>query len=247
MYDRDCNITKNFISFIDSVKSDRPFFAWIFYDLAHSYEMPKEKLWRFQPSWEYADYTKLSNEMDPTPYFNLYRNAVYQADSLVGKVLAKIQEKGLMENSIIVICGDHGQEFNDNHKNYWGHNGNFSDVQIGTNMLWYAPGCASDTVKYRTSHYDVCPTILKCYLGLKNNCEDFGSGKLLSDSTCRDWLLVGSRENFAFIHDGHIYEKRPSGYFFATDSLLNELPNDSIDYGVLNEKVRGIGYFYKTE
>ena len=36
--------------------------------------------------------------------------------------------------------------------------------------------------------------------------------------------MVGSRDNFAFLHKNHIYEKRPSGYFFATDAFLNELP-----------------------
>ena len=245
VYDRDCNLTQNFINYIDSAKNERPFFAWLFYDLSHSYEMPKEKMWKFQPSWEYADYTKLSDNMNPEPYFNLYRNSVYQADSLVGLALQKIEDKGLLNNSIIMICGDHGQEFNENGKGFWGHNGNFSDVQIGTNLLWYSPDCQPQTIKYRTSHYDICPTLLKQYLGLENDCEDFGCGKLLSDSTLRDWMLVGSRENFAFIHQNHIYEKRPSGYFFATDAHLNELPQDSIDYATLNEKIHEIGSFYK--
>ena len=245
VYDRDCNLTAGFVNFLDGAASDKPFFAWLFYDLAHSYEMPKERLWKYRPTWEFADYTLLSADMNPEPYFNLYRNAVYQADSLVGIVLNKIQEKDLLKNSIIVICGDHGQEFNDNGKNFWGHNGNFSDVQIGTNLLWYSPDSEPKTVKYRTSHYDICPTILKSYLGLKNSIADFGIGKMLTDSTLRDWLLVGSRDNFAFLHKNHIYEKRPSGYFFATDVHLNELPQDSIDYNVLNEKIREIGSFYK--
>jgi hypothetical protein len=245
VYDRDCNLSADFINYLDGRDSSKPFFAWLFYDLAHSYEMPKERLWKFRPTWEFADYTLLSADMDPAPYFNLYRNAVYQADSLVGIVLQNIEKHGLLENSVIVICGDHGQEFNDNKKNFWGHNGNFSDVQIGTNLLWYSPDSEPKTVKYRTSHYDISPTVLKKYLGLQNSVEDFGSGKMLTDSTLRDWLLVGSRDNFAFLHKNHIYEKRPSGYFFATDAFLNELPQDSIDYNVLNEKIREIGSFYK--
>ncbi|MBO7495358.1 MAG: DUF3413 domain-containing protein [Salinivirgaceae bacterium] len=245
VYDRDCNLTHNFIAYLDSSKFDRPFFAWLFYDLAHSFEMPKERLWKFQPSWEFADYTKLSRDMDPEPFFNLYQNAVYQVDSLVAMALREIENKGLLSNSIILICGDHGQEFNDNNMNFWGHNGNFSDIQIGTNFLWYSPDCQPQTINYKTSHYDLCPTLLKQYLGLESDCKDFGCGKMLSDSTYRDWLLVGSRENFAFIHKNHIYEKRPSGYFFATDEHLNELPHDSIDYGILNEQIKKIGSFYK--
>lgn len=245
VYERDCNLTRNFINYLDTSKLDKPLFAWLFYDLAHSFEMPKERQWKFQPSWEFADYTKLSRDLDPEPFFNLYQNAVYQDDSLVAMALQKIESKGLLENSIILICGDHGQEFNDNNMNFWGHNGNFSDIQIGTNFLWYSPECQPQTIKYRTSHYDICPTILKQYLGLDSECEDFGCGKMLSDSSDRDWLLVGSRDNFAFIHKNHIYEKRPSGYFFATDEHLNELPHDSIDYNLLNEQIKKIGSFYK--
>lgn len=245
VYDRDCNLTKGFLSYIDTTQNKKPFFAWLFYDLAHSYEMPKEKLWKYQPSWVFADYSLLSDKMNPEPYFNLYRNAVYQADSLVGMVLQTIEDKGFLENSIIIICGDHGQEFNDNGKGFWGHNGNFSDVQIGTNFLWYSPDCQPKNIAYRTSHYDICPTLLKQYLGLKNEIADFGSGKLLTDSTLRDWLLGGSRDNFAFVCKNRIYEKRPSGYFFATDSHLNELPHDSIDYNTLNLKIKEIGSFYR--
>ncbi len=246
VYDRDCNLTQNYIRYIDSADTEKPLFAWLFYDLAHSYEMPEERLWKFQPSWKFADYTKLLNkEMAIEPFFNLYRNAVYQVDSLVEMVLQKIESKGLLKNSIILICGDHGQEFDDNGKGFWGHNGNFSDAQIGTNLVMYSPDCQPATINYRTSHYDICPTLLKQYLGLENNCEDFGSGKILSDSTLRDWMLVGSRKNFAFLHQNHIYEKRPSGYFFATDAHLNELPQDSIDYAALNEKIHEIGDFYK--
>lgn len=245
VYDRDCNLTQNFISYIDSADSEKPLFAWLFYDLAHSYEMPENRLWKFQPSWKFADYSKLLNkEMALEPFFNLYRNAVYQVDSLVGMVLQKIESKGLLKNSIILICGDHGQEFDDNGKGFWGHNGNFSDAQIGTNLIMYSPDCQPAAINYRTSHYDICPTLLKQYLGLENDCGDFGCGKMLSDSTLRDWMLVGSRDNFAFIHKNHIYEKRPSGYFLATDAHLNELPQDSIDYNALNEKIHMIGDFY---
>lgn len=87
-----------------------------FYDLAHGYEVPKDKLYRFQPSWEFADYMKLNNDIDPTPFLNLYYNCVAEADSLVGCVLHKLEEKKLLDNTLVIITGDHGQEFNENHK-----------------------------------------------------------------------------------------------------------------------------------
>ncbi|MCC8153005.1 MAG: sulfatase-like hydrolase/transferase [Tannerellaceae bacterium] len=35
-------------------------------------------------------------------------------DSLIGEVFSALEEKGMLENSVIIITGDHGQEFNEN-------------------------------------------------------------------------------------------------------------------------------------
>jgi membrane-anchored protein YejM (alkaline phosphatase superfamily) len=60
VYDRDCRITADYLQALDTLGSGtKPFFSFLFYDLAHGYEVPKDKLYRFQPSWEFADYMKL--------------------------------------------------------------------------------------------------------------------------------------------------------------------------------------------
>lgn len=85
--ERDTRIAEEFIS--DSQqhkKRKRPFFSFLFFDLPHSFELPAEKNKRFQPAWAYADYTKLSNDMDPTPFWNMYRNCCYQDDLLLGRI-----------------------------------------------------------------------------------------------------------------------------------------------------------------
>ena len=81
VYDRDCRITADYLQALDTLGSGtKPFFSFLFYDLAHGYEVPKDKLYRFQPSWEFADYMKLNNDIDPTPFLNLYYNCVAEAD-----------------------------------------------------------------------------------------------------------------------------------------------------------------------
>lgn len=80
VYDRDCRITADYLQALDTLGSGtKPFFSFLFYDLAHGYEVPKDKLYRFQPSWEFADYMKLNNDIDPTPFLNLYYNCVAEA------------------------------------------------------------------------------------------------------------------------------------------------------------------------
>lgn len=245
VYDRDCKLTSNFVNYIDTFSCEKPFFAWLFYDLAHSYQMPKEKLWKFQPSWEFADYPSLNANTDPTPFFNLYKNCLSQIDSLANIAIETLKEKSLLDNTIVVVTADHGQEFNDNGKNFWGHNGNFSQAQIGVPLMIYYKGIDHNIVKYRTSHYDVAATLLKSHLGLKSACEDFCFGHLLTDSVSRDWLVSGSRDNFAFVRENQILEKRPSGSLELTDSHLNNLPDSLVDFVGLNAALKQISRFYK--
>ncbi len=120
VYDRDEQITKDFISDIRSRQNRKePFLSFLFYDLPHSFEPSPNHAKPFKPAWEYADYGNLNNQTDPTPFWNLYRNTCFQADELIGQIFTALRETGLDKNTILVITGDHAQEFNDNNKNYW--------------------------------------------------------------------------------------------------------------------------------
>ncbi len=102
--ERDTRIAEEFIS--DSQqhkKSGKPFFSFLFFDLPHSFGLPADKNKRFQPAWAYADYTKLSNDMDPTPFWNMYRNCCYQDDLLLGRIFETLKKEGLMDNTIVSI------------------------------------------------------------------------------------------------------------------------------------------------
>ena len=107
VYERDCEITDEFVSYINGRTGEQPFYSLLFYDLAHGYELPVEKTKRFSPSWEYADYLSLNNDSDPTPFWNLYRNCLFQVDSLVGIVLDTLEEKKLMEMHLKMLILQH--------------------------------------------------------------------------------------------------------------------------------------------
>lgn len=247
VFSRDCQLTKDFVSFLDSNDTKtKPFFSFLFYDLAHSFEYPKEKKRKFNPSWDFADYMKLNNDMDPMPFWNLYLNCVNQVDSLIGNVIDKLEEKGLLENSIVVITGDHGQEFNENHKNYWGHGSNYTYPQIHVPFVIHRPGRAPEKYAYRTTHYDVAPTLMREAMGVKNDPKDYSMGRLLSDTTFRNWHVVGDNLNFAFVvEDNVIIEKKPSGNLEICDSHLNPLDNYKIKSKELNQAISDLNRFYK--
>lgn len=245
-YERDCRITKNFIADLERQDGKRPFFSFVFYDAAHAIEVPKERQGRFQPSWEESDYMPLSNETDPTPFFNLYRNCVYQIDSLIGQTLQKLREKKLLERTVVIITGDHGQEFNENHNNYWGHSSNFSRHQLGIPLVYYYPGCQPARRNYRTTHYDISPTLLHDVLGVRNAPSDYSMGKFLHDASPRDWHLVGSDIANAFIlSDGTIIEKQGTGRLKVMNPQMREIPHYRFHAKSLNDAITSMNRFFK--
>lgn len=216
-YERDSMITADFISSVSDMKEQtRPSFCLVFYDLLHSNQLPKEKNGIFKPSWEYEDYTKLDNDMNPVPYFNLYRNACHALDEFVGEVLACLEKNDLLKNTIVVLTADHAQEFNENHNNSWGHAGNYSKYQIGVPLICHFPDKEHMVYRHRTSNYDIVSTIMKNYLGVANPLEDYCLGKDLYDTDRNDWIVVGRHE-------------LDYGYVLPNDYVIVRNENDLID------------------
>ena len=251
-FERDTNIKDNLISDLPTLKdSDKPFFAFIFFDLLHAYSLPKELLNRFQPSWEYGDFSKLHNEMDPTPFWNLYRNSAYQTDKMVGEVISRLKQLGMYDNTLIIITGDHAQEYNENHKNYWGHNSNFTKYQIGVPLIIHQPNSSkfkvhSSKFTHRTTHLDFVPTLMHDYLGVTNPIDDYSNGRLLSDTTPRLWHYAGNELRYAFIVEGDtILTKEGAGYIEVTDEHLNPVPNYHINPKEFDAAIKRLNRFFK--
>lgn len=252
-YDRDMNIKEDLISDLPTLKDgNKPFFAFIFFDLLHAYSLPKELLTRFQPSWEYGRFDELHNDMDPTPFWNLYRNSAYQTDKMVGEIISQMKQLGMYDNTLIYITGDHAQEYNENHKNYWGHNSNFTQYQIGVPLIVHEPDTSSIThhpstiFKHRTTHLDFVPTLMHDYLGVTNPIDDYSNGYLLSDTTPRLWHYVGNELRYAFIVEGDtILTKEGAGYIEVTDAHLNPVPNYHINPKAFDAAIKRLNRFYK--
>jgi len=247
-FDRDLRIKDDFIADLPKLKqADKPFFAFIFFDLLHAYSLPKELLNRFQPSWEYGKFNELHNEMDPTPFWNLYRNSAYQTDLMVHEVIQALKEQGLYDDALVFITGDHAQEYNENHKNYWGHASNFSQYQIGVPLLMHEPGPSRAEVhQYRTTHYDFVPTLMHDYLGVQNPISDYTVGRQLSDESPRLWHFVGNELCYAFLVEGDtILTKEGSGYIDVTDAHLNSVDNYHIQPKAFNQAIQELNRFFK--
>ncbi len=248
-YERDLTIKDDLIRDLPELKKGgKPFFTFIFFDLLHAYSLPKELLDRFQPSWEYGNFSVLNNDMDPTPFWNLYRNSAYQTDKMVNEIIEALKRLGLYDNTLVFITGDHAQEYNENHKNYWGHNSNFSQYQIGVPLIVHEPGDSLPRrFTHRTTHYDFVPTLMHDYLGVTNPLEDYTVGHLLRDTTeKRLWHFVGNELRYAFLVEGDtILTKEGAGYIEVTDAQLNPIENYHIKPREFDRAIRELNRYLK--
>lgn len=197
--ERDQEVTRQIIQFVRHAKQNKqPFFAFAFYDSAHAYQYPPPPFKApFQPAKRLSILT-VDSEYSLQLVRNQYNNALYFIDTEMAKVLSELEKQGVLEETLVIITADHGEEFNDNGLGFWGHNGNFTAAQTKVPMVIHWPGQRTKkTLYHTTSHYDVVPTLMKQILGVKNALSDYSLGFLINDTTKRDLILMGSYNNTA--------------------------------------------------
>jgi uncharacterized protein len=209
--ERDRDLTTDFLSFLESRADDTPFFALLFYDSPHKLVLPPGYGQVFRPSAAEVNYLGLNAATDPLPLLNRYRNSTHYVDSLIGEVLTAVKKRGLLAKTVIVITGDHGQEFNDNHRNYWGHNSNFTRFQTGVPLLVYSPALGFGSHSHRTTHFDVMPTLMREYLGCDAPFSTYSVGRSLFEPGGRETLVMSEYSHFAIVTPDRIAVIRKQG------------------------------------
>jgi membrane-anchored protein YejM (alkaline phosphatase superfamily) len=247
--ERDLDITEDWLSWYEEKNPMQPSFSFLFYDSPHAYDFPKDYERRYEPMLDTVNYLKFDNQTDPAPFFNRYKTSVHYVDSLVKRVLEKVKEKGELENTLVIITGDHGQEMNDNKLNFWGHNSNFTRPQVQVPFVLVGPDVnakESLNVDRVTSHYDVAPTLLKNYLGVTSEIESYAVGlDLFATPVARDWLLASKYSGYAVLTDETILEVGATGQYELLDQTNRELKNQSPNFEHLQQALEQISRFRK--
>ena len=242
--ERDLDALNDWEFFFAKLKDDKPFFSFLFFDSIHAYDIPKDYPKIFKPYWERVDHVKLNNNFNPVPYKNRYKTSAHFVDSLVGKVLELLKKKNKLKNTVVLITGDHGEEFNENKKNYWGHGGNYTKYQVQVPLILHFPGMKRKEYNYWTNHTDVVPTIMKDVFKVKNPFTDYSNGKSLFTNSNRNWIVCGGYFHSAIIQKNKITVTYGSGNYEVQDTKAKVL-NEDIDYKVLKEVLNETSRFYK--
>ena len=170
-----------------------PFFCFAFLDAPHQAYNVVERRAPFTPYAQTIDYMDMSGseaEQQVSLVRNRYLNSVYDADHSLGRMLAALQATGELDNTIIVITGDHGEEFFEH--GHWGHTSNFTRTQSQVAMVMSGPGVPRGVETRPTSHVDVVPTVLELAGASANRRDRWTVGEnMLAPPERRNRILAG--------------------------------------------------------
>ena len=257
-HERDAEITEEWLLFMqsrDKQNDKRPFFGFLFYDAAHGYDFPDETQFDppFKPYWKEVNHILLNNDFNGTIYKNRHKNAIYYIDGLLHRVYRDLRQRDLLKDTIVLLTGDHGEEFNENQKNYWGHGSNYSKEQTGVPLLmhWYkGDKLLVGETTYPTTHMDIVPTLMQEALNCTNPITDYADGKSLFDSHRLPYrILTNGIENgtneFAIVEPDRITKMYNTGWYDIMDHRLNLLNDASLRLPTLKSVMEEIKRFYQ--
>ncbi len=251
-------MNQEFLEFIRSGSVRKPFFTFLFYNALHGWYFPKNGKYgyspKFTPTANEMNYFLVNNSTDPTPYRNLYKNSAYFIDMLLKDVYKALEDQGLLENSIVILTGDHGQEINDCGLNFWGHNSNFSRYQTNVPFLvkWNTYGL-EDTVNqdnnkiitHLSSHHDFVPTILKRVFGCISPISDYSQGQDLFSTDIHPLIPITTYTQKAILdQDEKLLIFDNYGSFKYKTNKLEDLPVDMVSTQKIKEALKVFSSFY---
>ncbi|MGO2499532.1 MAG: DUF3413 domain-containing protein [Vibrio litoralis] len=247
--ERDTNLTKDWKAWYDKRDKSKPVFSFLFYDSPHAYDFPEGYEHQYQPMLKAVNYLELNNNTDVTTFMNRYKTSVHFTDSLAKQVIDKLKETGDLDNTVIIVTGDHAQEFNDNKLNYWGHNSNFTPAQTQVPFVIVGPkvpkNIGGQWGEQYTSHEDIVPTLMEQYLGVTSPISDYSTGAdLFAEPQQRPWMLISSYSGYGVVSKNSILEVGATGQSKYIDST-NHPKDGSPNYKYVQQALEQISRFRK--
>lgn len=243
-HERDKRITTDFVKYLKERDKSKPFFGFVFYDAPHGYTYPKNADEPFKPVWKTINHLALNQDFNPVPYRNRFLNAVHYDDMLIKSIIDELKSQQLLDNTIVVFTGDHGEEFNETGNNYWGHNSNFSRFQTQVPMVVYWPGKKTENVEYATGHLDLAPTLLTEVLGCKNPVSDYSLGHDMFSDKRHSYFLISGWDRFALVTDKQIDLVYNAGHVEHYDLNYNALDASMTDVKMMSQAMDEMSHFY---
>jgi membrane-anchored protein YejM (alkaline phosphatase superfamily) len=176
-----------------------------------------------------------------------YSRRLRYVDELVGHVLSDLDSRGMLDEMVVVIAGDHGEEFDDSGQDLWFHGSAFSDYQVRTPLVLSLPdrGPGGQVFSHRTSHYDLAPTLLREVLGCMNPPADYSTGRNLLDGVDWEHLVVRSYYNQAVMSPDSVIVTYPGGIYEIRDREYRPTGELRVDRELVRRALDDMRRFYR--
>jgi membrane-anchored protein YejM (alkaline phosphatase superfamily) len=96
VFERDQKAQDEFLHHCASRAPDTPFFGFLFYDVLHAAVLAENAEKPFRPTATAINYLALSNNTDPLPYYNLYKNAVFNLDRQFDALFVALERQDIL-------------------------------------------------------------------------------------------------------------------------------------------------------
>jgi membrane-anchored protein YejM (alkaline phosphatase superfamily) len=217
------------LDFIKNTDKSKPFMTFMFFESPHAmyYFPPENEICKNY--LEEFNYAQVDLSKDIQLIKNRYINSCNHLDSQYAKVLKYLEDNNLLDSTIVILTGDHGEEFME--KGRWGHNSTFSEEQTRTPLVLWVPGQSPRQVDSITSHLDI-PATLMNLIGVTNPSQDYSDGIDLLGTTLRNYTVVSGWDEVAYVdnEDKAIFPVKVLGDQKVTTKADVELSNDNDFY-----------------
>lgn len=190
-------------------RDSRPFFSFVLIDAPHQpYHNPGGP---YAPAIDSLDYIELGRTTEGPELVDLqlrvknaYRNSVHHADATTARFLRALESAGLDEDTIVIVTGDHGEEFFE--CGFWGHTSNFAPEQVQVPFVIKGPGIEAKREGRPTSHLDVSNTLLELLGADPALRSGYSLGEDLFDPPARRDRVVGGWSDIGLWTDSGIFD-----------------------------------------
>ncbi|WON75591.1 LPS biosynthesis-modulating metalloenzyme YejM [Serratia sp. UGAL515B_01] len=166
-------------------------------------------------------------KLTPDAFVQRYRAGIKDVDAQIAQVLTTLEEKGMLDKTVVVITAEHGVEFNDTGNGDWGADSNFNRPQLQVPLVIHWPGAPSQAINRLTSHNDVMRTLMQRLLHVKTNANDYSQAEdLFAAQRKNNWIATGNRSNLVIITPTHILTLNGSGSYNAYDEHGKEIKDE---------------------
>jgi glucan phosphoethanolaminetransferase (alkaline phosphatase superfamily) len=234
-----------------SLSSTQPNFVYIHLYSAHELGLRHRQFNSFTP--HQPPFNPLANlfsnkEDKHQREINNYDNGIVQTDYFIAQIFSQLEQKNLLEKSIVYITSDHGQAFHEH--GHYGHTRYLYEEHIRIPLLIYDQERARYQNQDYAIHIDIAPTILDS-LSLTPPLEWNGHSLLEVTATNRvshhqttnkhGWklnLFKRGRAIYKHLWEGESYKNRTQEMLFEITSDPEEQTNlleNNTDQGIIEE------------